>query len=140
MALTIEQRLRQGLFLESPIGYKGPFDVALAALLGPDDDRPDERDVELLDWGVTFGATFAIARQEDPWESTQSVAVRALDPAESAWQRYSGDMPSALASQSRRSGRPGSSRRRDSRASRAACATEALRYGLSTGYAAKRSL
>lgn len=93
MALTIQEQLHQGLFLDPPIGHQGPFTLAIEALTG-DDKGMEERELDLLQWGVTFGAAFAIARQEDPWESTESVARRALEAARLAWLRFDGLMPS----------------------------------------------
>ncbi len=47
-----------------------------------------EFEADLLDWGCAYGIAFGLARAEEPCESNESVAKRALDAAKVAHGRY----------------------------------------------------
>jgi len=47
-------------------------------------------ELDLRDWGLVFGLVFALARSENPWESTPSVAARALEIARTVYLEWSG--------------------------------------------------
>ena len=84
-AAYITERLRALLHLDDTDGVmevleKYPRGVELSEF---------ERD--LRDWGFVFGMAFAMARGEDPWETNQSVAERALMPAFAAYSDWSGE-------------------------------------------------
>ncbi len=49
-----------------------------------------ERELDIHDWGLMFGLTFAIARGEDPYESVESVGARAMRSAEAAFREWHG--------------------------------------------------
>jgi hypothetical protein len=42
-------------------------------------------ELDLIDWGAIYGLAFGIARAENPWESVESVAERALA---AAWPKF----------------------------------------------------
>ena len=48
--------------------------------------------MDLRDWGMTFGLAYGIARGEDPYESNESVAQRALDAARMVWKGWDQDL------------------------------------------------
>ncbi len=54
------------------------------------DELPSEYERDLLDWGMTFGMAFALARLECACESNRSVAKRALDASKSVWAEWAG--------------------------------------------------
>ncbi len=47
-------------------------------------------ELDLLQWGATYGLAFGIARGEDPWESDEEVAERAITAARTVFREDSG--------------------------------------------------
>jgi len=54
-------------------------------------DWTTERDVDFIDWGLTFGAALGIARGEDPYESTDDVCARAMSAAREVVSYWAGE-------------------------------------------------
>ena len=48
-------------------------------------------ELDLADWGFTYGVAWAAARAQDPHESDDAVAERALAAAEQVFRLYCGD-------------------------------------------------
>lgn len=58
-----------------------------SASFGRDEDGP------IQDWGFIFGVAYAIARGEDPYESSDDVGKRARAVALPIYAKYVGDLP-----------------------------------------------
>lgn len=64
-----------------------------SGFIGRVSDEPPRRgdglfssfELDLLEWGATYGLAFGIARAEDPWASDEEIAERALAAARAAW-------------------------------------------------------
>lgn len=84
-AMSIEQRVRETLMQDD--NGAGPVQRAWGEAPGD----LSERERKLCDWGLIFGACFALAREENPWESIESVAQRALEPARAVFRSHDGN-------------------------------------------------
>ena len=49
-----------------------------------------EFELDMRDWGFTYGVAYGIARGEDPYEPEELVRDRAIEAARLAWQRWAG--------------------------------------------------
>lgn len=71
-------------------------DAAHDSLLSPvsDNEEAEPRlsalELDLSDWGFTYGVAWAVARAQDPYEPDDSVAQRALDAAQEVFHTYCG--------------------------------------------------
>lgn len=54
----------------------------------PDDGQLTPFELDLRSWGLTVGIAYGIARGEDPYESDEDVARRALEAARAAYDRW----------------------------------------------------
>ena len=52
--------------------------------------RMSDLELDLADWGFTYGVAWAVARAQDPHESDDSVAERALAAAREVFRLYCG--------------------------------------------------
>ncbi len=67
-----------------------------SGFIGRASDEPPPREdgffatfeLDLLDWGAIYGLAFGIARTEDPWESDEDVAERAITAARTVFYRW----------------------------------------------------
>ena len=82
-SMTLQERLHAMLSEQGP---RGPVHHCQGQVPGEDGLTGWERD--LLDWGLIYGAAFALARLEDPFEREEDVAERAVAPAQAAWERW----------------------------------------------------
>jgi hypothetical protein len=71
-------------------------DAAHDGMLSPvsDDEegvaRLSDLELDLSDWGFTYGVAWAVARAQDPHEADASVAQRALAAAQEVFRMYGG--------------------------------------------------
>jgi hypothetical protein len=52
------------------------------------DKKFEEHHADLVDWGMAYGVAYALARIEEPLESTRAAALRAQEAAWQAWVVY----------------------------------------------------
>ena len=87
-AMSLEEKLRSILMADDT--GKGPIGQCGAWPRWAEDIYLTETEADLRDWGLVYGMAFAIAREQDPWESVESVAKRALEPAQRAYRQWGG--------------------------------------------------
>ena len=88
-SMTLQERLHAMLSEQGP---RGPVHHCQGQVPGEDGLTGWERD--LLDWGFVYGAAFALARLEEPFEREEDVVERAVAPARAAWDRWSAEFRS----------------------------------------------
>lgn len=66
-------------------------DAMLSAVSRGPGSGPDERELDLVDWGFAYGVAWARARQRDPTAPADLVAGEALRAAEEVFRSYAAD-------------------------------------------------
>ncbi len=90
-AAALEEKLRNVLMQDD--NGQGPISRCGERPSWADDGRSlSETEMDLRGWGVVYGMAFAIARMDDPFESTGQVAERALPAAWGAYQEWGADI------------------------------------------------
>lgn len=86
--MTLADKVYNQLSLEVP-GGRAPMDY-LGKFPHHGDDFLTQFELDCRDWGFAYGAAYAIARAEDPFESAASVGARVLEAARNAYARFGG--------------------------------------------------
>ncbi len=87
--MTLEEKLTAILMVDDT--GRGPVGRCSAEPASYN-SKLSEFEGDLRDWGLVYGMAFGLARMEEPCESMESVADRALIAARAAYKRYGGEI------------------------------------------------
>lgn len=83
---TIAERVYTVLSMDE--GTNGPLDHCHRPLLKTVGGSLGTFELDCIDWGLTYGIAYALARAEDPFERQESVAGRAEEAARIAYEGW----------------------------------------------------